>query len=205
MPWPGWSPRSPASSSPSRRWPLRPAPRWRSSTPAGWAGRGRWIGSGNAWADARRSALLPPAANADGGAPGGGAWDRPPGGEATERVLFALVAQRACEPGSKLAATGWVAERVAIEGLAALSDDQAYRAMDFLLGALAEIAAEVFAAVAHLLNLDLDIVFVDTTSTYFEVEAADELAELQDDAAEDEQTNPAEDGSRRFGHSKDHR
>jgi hypothetical protein len=42
-------------------------------------------------------------------------------GEATERVLFALVAQRACEPGSKLAATGWVAERVAIEGLAALS------------------------------------------------------------------------------------
>src|SRR3954454_16508891 len=126
-------------------------------------------------------------------------------GAATERVLFALVAQRACEPGSKLAATGWAGERVAIEALAALSDDQAYRAMDFLLGSLAEIAAEVFAAVAHLLNLDLDIVFVDTTSTYFEVEAADELAELQDDAAEDEQTNPAEDGSRRFGHSKDHR
>ncbi|HVI38997.1 MAG TPA: IS1634 family transposase [Gaiellales bacterium] len=126
-------------------------------------------------------------------------------GEATERVLFALVAQRACEPGSKLAATGWVAERVAIDGLMALSDDQAYRAMDFLLDALGEIAAEVFAAVAHLLNLDLDIVFVDTTSTYFEVEAADELAELQDDAAEDEQTNPVEAGARAFGHSKDHR
>jgi hypothetical protein len=51
-------------------------------------------------------------------------------------------------------------------GWAAFSDDQAYRAMDFLLDALEEIAAEVFAAVAHLLNLDLDIVFVDTTSTY---------------------------------------
>ena len=37
--------------------------------------------------------------------------------------------------------------------------------MDFLLDALAEIASEVFASVAHLLNLDLDIVFVDTTST----------------------------------------
>ena len=36
-------------------------------------------------------------------------------GDAVERVVFALVAQRACEPGSKLAATGWVAERVAIE------------------------------------------------------------------------------------------
>jgi hypothetical protein len=85
--------------------------------------------------------------------------------DAVERVLFALVAQRALEPGSKLAATGWVAHRVAIDGLAVLTDDQAYRAMDFLLDALPLIAAEVFASVAHLLNLDLDIVFVDTTST----------------------------------------
>jgi len=37
--------------------------------------------------------------------------------------------------------------------------------MDFLLEALGEIAGEIFASVAHLLNLDLDIVFVDTTST----------------------------------------
>jgi hypothetical protein len=35
-------------------------------------------------------------------------------GEAAERVVFALVAQRALEPDSKLAATRWVAERVAI-------------------------------------------------------------------------------------------
>jgi hypothetical protein len=110
-----------------------------------------------------------------------------------------------CEPGSKLAATGWVAERVAIEGLTALSDDQAHRAMDFLLDALDEIAAEVFASVAHLLNLDLDIVFVDTTSTYFEVEGPDELAELQTYMADDEQTNPVEAGTRAFGRSKDHR
>src|SRR5437764_4946377 len=126
-------------------------------------------------------------------------------GEQVERVTFALVAQRALEPGSKLAATGWVAGRVAIEGLTVLSDDQAYRAMDFLLEALAEIAAEVFASVAHLLNLDLDIVFVDTTSTYFDVEAVDELAELADDAGDDEVSNPVEAGTRAFGHSKDHR
>jgi hypothetical protein len=79
-------------------------------------------------------------------------------GELAERVVFALVAQRALEPGSKLAGTRWVAQRVFIEGLPAFSDDQAYRAMDFLLDALGEIAAEVFASVAHLLNLDCDIV-----------------------------------------------
>jgi hypothetical protein len=126
-------------------------------------------------------------------------------GEAVERVIFALVAQRALEPGSKLAATGWVAERVAIEGLSGFSDDAAYRGMDFLLDALAEIAAEVFASVAHLLNLDLDIVFVDTTSTYFETETADELADLQDAAGDDEASSPVESGMRAFGHSKDFR
>ena len=78
--------------------------------------------------------------------------------------------------------------------------------MDFLLDALAEVAAEVFASVAPLLNLDLDLVFVDTTSTtYFEVEGADELAELQDDVPEDEASNPVEAGTRAFGHSQDHR
>ena len=126
-------------------------------------------------------------------------------GESVERVVFALVAQRACEPGSKLAATGWVAGRVAIEGCPGFSDDAAYAAMDFLLDALSEIAAEVFASVAHLLNLDLDVVFVDTTSTYWEVETADELAELAADPADDEFTSPTESAARRFGHSKDHR
>ena len=91
-----------------------------------------------------------------------GAVGRRLDGEAVERVIFALVAQRALEPGSKLAATGWVADRVAIEGCSGFSDDAAYAAMDFLLEALEELAAEIFASVAHLLNLDLDVVFVDS-------------------------------------------
>jgi hypothetical protein len=126
-------------------------------------------------------------------------------GDVVERVVFALVAQRACEPGSKLAATGWVAERVAIEGCAGFTDDAAYTAMDFLLESLEEIAAEVFGSVAHLLNLDLDIVFVDTTSTYWETETADDDLELADPIADDERSSPAEAGTRAFGHSKDHR
>ena len=100
-------------------------------------------------------------------------------GGAAERVLFALVAQRALAPGSKLAATGWVAERVAIADCLGFSDDSAYAAMDFLLDALDEIAARIFDSVAHLLNLDVDIVFVDTTSTYWQVDGADEWADLR--------------------------
>lgn len=83
-------------------------------------------------------------------------------GEQVERVVFALVAQRALEPGSKLAGTRWVAERVAIEGCPGFTEDAAYAAMDFLLDALDEIASEIFGSVAHLLNLDLDIIFVDS-------------------------------------------
>jgi DDE family transposase len=126
-------------------------------------------------------------------------------GDAVERVVFALVAQRACEPGSKLAATGWVAERVAIQGCPGFTDDAAYAAMDFLLDALDEIAAEIFSSVAHLLNLDLDIVFVDTTSTYWETETADDDTELADPVGDDELRSPTEAGTRAFGHSKDHR
>ena len=49
-------------------------------------------------------------------------------GTATERVIFALVAQRALEPDSKLAGTRWVAERVAVEDCPGFSDDVTVRA-----------------------------------------------------------------------------
>src|SRR5690606_41402564 len=46
-----------------------------------------------------------------------------------ERVLFALVANRALAPSSKLAATGWMAHDVHIPGLGGytVSDDACYR------------------------------------------------------------------------------
>jgi hypothetical protein len=125
--------------------------------------------------------------------------------DTVERVLFALVAQRALEPGSKLAATRWVAERVAIEGCPEFDADAAYAAMDFLLDALGEIAAGVFDTTATLLNLSCDVIFVDTTSTYWELDGADELADLAAGADDDELTVPAEDAVRTWGHSKDHR
>jgi hypothetical protein len=110
-----------------------------------------------------------------------------------ERVLFALVANRAIEPSSKLAATGWVGERAAIDGLDTLDADACYRAMDWLLEVEPELAEAVYWSTADLLNLEVDLLFFDTTSTYFEVETAD-------DPAEGETV-----GFRTWGHSKDHR
>src|SRR3954452_8531084 len=108
-----------------------------------------------------------------------------------ERVLFALVANRAVTPMSKLSAAEWVREDAAIPGLPAMDEDQAYRAMDLLVDAetTGRVQESVFFAVANLLNLEVDLLFFDTTSTYFE--------------RDDEDTG--EDAFRRFGHSKDHR
>ena len=91
-----------------------------------------------------------------------------------ERVLFALVANRALAPSSKLAATSWVAHDVHLPGLCEVSDDACYRAMDWLIQVEDTLARGVFDAVAHLLNLEVDLIFFDTTSTYFETEQPDQ-------------------------------
>lgn len=110
-----------------------------------------------------------------------------------ERALFALVANRALAPRSKLAVEEWVAEEVVIPGLEGVPVQQLYRAMDFLLEHLEGVQWQVFSAVADLLNLEVDILFFDTTSVYFEVEDEDEGEEGGDG------------GLRRRGYSRDHR
>jgi len=110
-----------------------------------------------------------------------------------ERALFAMVAGRALAPSSKLSCAAWVSERVAIPGLAELTDDACYRAMDWLLQIEAELVEQVYWSTANLLNLEVDLLFFDTTSTYFETDEADPP------------TPGAPAGFRAFGHSKDHR
>jgi transposase len=108
-----------------------------------------------------------------------------------ERVVFAMVANRAIGPMSKLATAEWATHDVALPGVESMDDDQAYRAMDLLVAAdaQAEVQEAVLFAVADLLNLEVDLLFFDTTSTYFE-------RDTEDDG----------DGAfRRYGHSKDHR
>ena len=112
-----------------------------------------------------------------------------------ERVLFALVCNRALAPCSKLAAAEWASNDVAIPGLEAMDDDQAYRALDLLVEADAEARVQeaVFFCCADLLNLEVDLLFFDTTSTYFEAEP---------DSSE---ADPDQVPFRALGHSKDHR
>lgn len=50
-----------------------------------------------------------------------------------ERLIFALVADRALAPSSKLAMEHWVSQEVAIPNLPRVEVHQLYRAMDFLL------------------------------------------------------------------------
>jgi hypothetical protein len=108
-----------------------------------------------------------------------------------ERVLFALVANRALDPCSKLAASEWASCDVHIPGLAEMDEDHAYRAMDLLVEADAEAKVQeaVFFACADLLNLEVDLLFFDTTSTYFERD----------------QPESGEGAFRVYGHSKDSR
>jgi transposase len=112
-----------------------------------------------------------------------------------ERVLFALVANRAVAPSSKLAASEWASLDAAVPGLEGMDEDQAYRAMDLLVEADAQGAVQeaVFFAAADLLNLEVDLLFFDTTSTYFERDTADPSGE------------DGEAPFRAYGHSKDHR
>lgn len=104
-----------------------------------------------------------------------------------EQAIFAAVANRALDPSSKLAVEEWVGKDVFIDDIDRIQVQHIYRAMDFLLEHEEAIQREVYFATANLLNLEVDLVFFDTTSTYFELDEEDE------------------DGLLRYGHSKDHR
>jgi transposase len=115
-----------------------------------------------------------------------------------ERVIFAMVANRALEPLSKLAASKWLCERAWIAGLAELDEDACYRAMDWLLEVEDDLAEQVYFQTADLLNLEVDLLFFDTTSTYFERETSEE-------PSVDEDGQVLAPAFRVYGHSKDHR
>ena len=132
--------------------------------------------------------------------------------EAVERVIFAMVANRlSVKPLSKLAGCGWVAKRAFVEGIAEMSEDECYRAMDFLHAALPELQETVFFTVANLLNLEVDLLFFDTTSTYWETDRLDDAIAADGATVEgtDQPDTPAplvESATRAYSkHSKDHR
>jgi len=96
-----------------------------------------------------------------------------------EAALFAMTAQRLDDPGSKLAcAERWLPGRTWLPEAAGLKADQLYRALDFLAVWSDEIEREVFLRAADLFRLDVDLIFYDTTTAYFEIDEADEHDEL---------------------------
>ena len=102
-------------------------------------------------------------------------------GQATKRgqgldptgAIFAMVANRALDPSSKHAIPEWVSRDVVLPDVEELTDDQLYRAMDFLIASDAKIQEAVFFSVADLMNLRVDLLLYDTTSSYFEMEDDD--------------------------------
>jgi transposase len=120
-----------------------------------------------------------------------------------ERLVFALVANRALAPASKLSVTDWLAEEAWVPGVESeplpepaqeqerLKERKSranllYATMDFLLEADEAIQREVYWATADLLNLEVDLLFLDSTTAHFMIEDEDEEGE----------------GIRRFGRPK---
>lgn len=112
-------------------------------------------------------------------------------GNGVERLVFAMVANRALAPKSKLAVEEWSKYEAYLPGVAEIAVHQLYRAMDVLLEKADLIQREIFSRVARSLFLEVDLLFFDTTSTYFETDEEDpETGRLT---------------LRKRGHSKDHR
>jgi len=94
---------------------------------------------------------------------------------AVERALFAMVANRACAPCSKLYCyEQWLREDVRIAGTATLDLHHLYRAMDVLEAHKDGIEQALYFRLADLLNLDVELIFYDTTSLHFEIDEMDQ-------------------------------
>jgi len=124
-----------------------------------------------------------------------------------ERALFAMVANRALAPASKLYCyEQWLTEEVHLEGAERLSLQHLYRAMDVLEANKDALEKALYFRMADLLNVDVEIVFYDTTSLHFETDEPDQGAGPNDEVtgsqAAGAKTYPA---LRKRGHSKNGR
>ena len=107
-----------------------------------------------------------------------------------DRILMALVANRLDDPSSKLGCfEHWMPRQVWLPEAASWRLEQLYRALDFLLEHIGAVEEELFQRVANLFNADVDLIFYDTTTLYFETDKEDE----------------GEAGLRKRGHNKEGR
>lgn len=81
------------------------------------------------------------------------------------RCTFAMALQRLCAPGSDLQGSQWI-KTVQAEGMDALSLQHFYRTATFLFAVRASLEQQLFERDRDLFSQSLDVVFLDTTSTY---------------------------------------
>jgi hypothetical protein len=92
-----------------------------------------------------------------------------------ERALVAMVANRACAPSAKLSCSEqWLREDVRIDGADALALPHLYRAMDLLEAHTEAIEQALYCRLADLRNLEVELIFYDTTSLPFEIDDVDQ-------------------------------
>ena len=108
-----------------------------------------------------------------------------------ERALFAMTANRLCEPESKLGVWDRWLSKVYLPSCKDVKLRHMYEAMDLLYEHADEIEKNVFFHTADLFNLEVDLIFYDTTTASFHIDREDEAE--QDDAP----------GLRKYGHSKE--
>jgi len=91
-----------------------------------------------------------------------------------ERALLAMVANRLCEPESKLGVWDRWLQQVHFPSCDRLKLAQMYEAMDLLATHSSEVEEAIFFQTASLLDLAVDVVFYDATTVLFSIDASDE-------------------------------
>lgn len=92
-----------------------------------------------------------------------------------EEAAFAMVLNRLCDPQSKLGVSEWI-NTVYRPEFKQLKLQHFYKALDFLTEHKEKLERKLFDRIKNLFNMKLDLVFWDTTSTYFEGKGPEELA-----------------------------
>lgn len=108
-----------------------------------------------------------------------------------ERALLAMVANRLCDPESKLGVWDRWLSTVYLPSCVGLKLRHMYEAMDLLHANIEEIEKTVFFNTANLFNLEVDLIFYDTTTASFHVD-------YEDDSEPDSNAT-----LRKFGHGKE--
>lgn len=91
-----------------------------------------------------------------------------------ERALFALTANRLCEPESKLGVWDRWLSKVYLPSCQDLKLDQMYEAMDMLQAHSPAVEEAVFFRTVQLFNLEVDLIFYDTTTAAFAIDEEDD-------------------------------